>query len=231
MLLPEVRGPTLPSDWPFLPLISLYNKVTGAEKQWAVVRSFPEDLVSIITRSLQWILLLETWRPRILQGISAAAKLARLMCVFLTGNDLFLEGAVHCYTAALLSLYCHSKVLGSLNLDAPLPGLASFYDLYVSLLEHFEGVSFGDPLFGVFVLLPLQRRFSVQLRLAVFGEHVSTLRALGVPLQQVGLTCIPVWTVCLITGNVFVSLSSFLHFHAKLNKKQGVARFELTCGY
>ncbi|XP_015284993.1 PREDICTED: RNA polymerase II-associated protein 1 [Gekko japonicus] len=184
MLLPEVRGPTLPSDWPFLPLISLYNKVTSAETQWAVVKPFPVDLVNIMTRSLQWVLLLETWRPRILQGISAAAKLARLMCVFLTGSDLFLEGAVHCYTAALLSLYCRSKVLDSLNLDAPLPGLASFYDLYINLLEHFEAVSFGDPLFGVFVLLPLQRRFNVQLRLAVFGEHVSTLRALGVPLQQ-----------------------------------------------
>ncbi|XP_054827938.1 RNA polymerase II-associated protein 1 isoform X2 [Eublepharis macularius] len=184
MLLPEVRGPILPSDWPFLPLISLYNKVTGAETQWAVVNSFPADLVNIVTRNLQWVLLLETWRARILQGISAAAKLARLMCVFLTGSDLFLEGAVHCYTAALLSLYCCTKVLDSLNLDAPLPGLASFYDLYINLLEQFEGVSFGDPLFGVFVLLPLQRRFNVQLRMAVFGEHVSTLRSLGVPLQQ-----------------------------------------------
>lgn len=191
MLLPEIRGPILPSDWPFLPLVSLYNKVTGAKTQWAVVQSFPVDLVNTVTRSLQWVLLLETWRGRILQGISAAAKLARLMCVFLTGSDLFLEGAVHCYTAALLSLYCRNKVLDSLDLDAPLPGLASFYDLYISLLEHFEGVSFGDPLFGIFVLLPLQRRFNVQLRLAVFGEHVSTLRALGVPLQQVGLRCIP----------------------------------------
>nr|XP_056707727.1 RNA polymerase II-associated protein 1 [Euleptes europaea] len=184
MLLPEVRGPILPSDWPFLPLISLYNKVTGAETRWAAVNSFPADLVNVVTQSLQWILLLETWRARILQGISAAARLARLMYVFLTGSDLFLESAVHCYMAALLSLYCRNKVLDSLDLDAPLPGLASFYDLYINLLEQFEGVSFGDALFGVFVLLPLQRRFSVQLRMAVFGEHVSALRALGVPLQQ-----------------------------------------------
>ncbi|KAJ6667270.1 hypothetical protein lerEdw1_017248 [Lerista edwardsae] len=189
MLLPEARGPILPADWPFLPLIGLYNKVTAAETQRAVWRSPPVDLASTVTRSLQWILLLETWRAGVLRGVSAAAKLARLMCVFLTGSDLFLEGPVHGYTAALLSLYCRSKALDSLDLDAPLPGLASFHDLYVSLLEQFEGVSFGDPLFGVFVLLPLQRRFSVQLRMAVFGEHVSALRALGVPLQQVGLTC------------------------------------------
>ncbi|KAF7251660.1 RNA polymerase II-associated protein 1, partial [Varanus komodoensis] len=178
MLLPAVRGPILPSDWPFLPLINLYNKVTGAEMQWAVPTCLPVDLVNTVTRNLQLVLLLETWRAKALQDISAAAKLARLMCVFLTGSDLFLEGPVHCYTAALLSLYCHSKVQASLNLDAPLPGLASFHDLYINLLEQFEGVSFGDPLFGAFVLLPLQRRFSVQLRLAVFGEHFS------LPLEQ-----------------------------------------------
>ncbi|XP_074921558.1 RNA polymerase II-associated protein 1 isoform X4 [Chelonoidis abingdonii] len=184
LLLPEVRGPILPSDWPFLPLISLYNKVTGAETGGAVLNTLPPDLVNTVTRNLQWVLLLETWHARVLQNIPAAAKLARLMCVFLTGGDLFLEGPVHCYTAALLALYCQPKVLDSLELDAPLPGLASFHDLYISVLEQFEGVSFGDPLFGAFVLLPLQRRFNVQLRLAVFGEHVSTLRALGVPLKQ-----------------------------------------------
>ncbi|XP_034273694.1 RNA polymerase II-associated protein 1 [Pantherophis guttatus] len=184
MLLPEVKGPILPSDWLFLPLISLYNKATGAGTGWATESPLPLDLVNVVTRNLQWILLLETWRPQILQGIPIAAKLARLMCVFLTGSDLFLEGPVHCYTAALLSLYCQSKGFESLNLDAPLPGLASFHDLYISLLEQFESVSFGDPLFGVFVLLPLQRHFSSQLKMAVFGEHVNTLRALGVPLQQ-----------------------------------------------
>ncbi|XP_037994029.1 RNA polymerase II-associated protein 1 isoform X1 [Motacilla alba alba] len=184
MLLPEVRGPILPSDWPFFPLISLYNKVTNAETRGAILNSLPLDLINTVTWNLQWVLLLETWRSKILQSIPTAAKLARLMCVFLTGSDLFLEAPIHRYTTALLSVYCQPKVLDSLNLDAPLPGLASFHDLYISLLEQFEGVSFGDPLFGVFVLLPLQKRFSVHLRLSVFGEHTNILRALGVPLQQ-----------------------------------------------
>ncbi|NWR29168.1 RPAP1 protein, partial [Tachuris rubrigastra] len=184
MLLPEVRGPILPSDWPFFPLISLYNKVTNAETHGAVLNSIPLDLVNTVTWNLQWVLLLETWRAKTLQSIPTAAKLARLMCVFLTGSDLFLEAPIHRYTAALLSVYCQPKALDSLNLDAPLPGLASFHDLYINLLEQFEGVSFGDPLFGVFVLLPLQKRFSVHLRLSVFGEHTNILRALGVPLQQ-----------------------------------------------
>ncbi|NXX46372.1 RPAP1 protein, partial [Tricholaema leucomelas] len=184
MLLPEVRGPILPSDWPFFPLISLYNKVTNAETRGAVLNSLPLDLVNTVAWNLQWVLLLETWRAETLQSIPTAAKLARLMCVFLTGSDLFLEVPIHRYTAALFSVYCQPKALDSLNLDAPIPGVASFHDLYISLLEQFEGVSFGDPLFGAFVLLPLQKRFSVHLRLSLFGEHTSILQALGVPLQQ-----------------------------------------------
>ncbi|XP_056401558.1 RNA polymerase II-associated protein 1 [Hyla sarda] len=183
-LLPEAKGPVLPSDWSFLPLINLYNKVTNAETRGNIVNTLPPDLVNTVTRNLQWIFLLENWRPGSLQGIPIAAKLARLACVFLTGSDLFLEGPVHTYTAALTVFYCQPTFMESLKLDIPLPGLASFYDFYMDLLEQFEGVSFGDPLFGTFVLLPLQRRFSVQLRLALFGEHVSSLRSLCVPLKE-----------------------------------------------
>ncbi|XP_018087435.1 RNA polymerase II associated protein 1 S homeolog isoform X1 [Xenopus laevis] len=183
-MLPETRGPILPFDWPFLPLINLYNKVTNAETRGNVVNTLPPDLVNKITRNLQWLLLLESWRSGCLKNIPTAAKLARIACVFLTGGDLFLEGSVHTYTTAILMLYSQNKCLESLNLDVPIPGLASFYDFYMDLLEQFEGVSFGDPLFGTFVLLPLQRRFSVQLKQAVFGECVSCLRSLSVSLKE-----------------------------------------------
>ncbi|XP_068110392.1 RNA polymerase II-associated protein 1 [Hyperolius riggenbachi] len=183
-MLPEAKAPILPSDWSFLPLISLYNKVTNAETRGKVVNTLPPDLVNTVSRNLQWILLLETWRPGSLQSIPIAAKLARLACVFLTGGDLFLEAPVHTYTAALTVLYSQPKHMEALKLDVPLPGLASFYDFYMDLLEQFEAVSFGDPLFGTFVLLPLQRRFSAQLKQAMFGEHVSSLRSLSVPLKE-----------------------------------------------
>ncbi|XP_018086537.1 RNA polymerase II-associated protein 1 isoform X2 [Xenopus laevis] len=183
-MLPETRGPILPFDWPFLPLINLYNKVTNAETRGNVVNTLPSDLVNKISRNLQWLLLLESWRSGCLKNIPTAAKLARIACVFLTGGDLFLEGSVHTYTSAILMLYSQDKCLESLKLDVPIPGLSSFYDFYMDLLEQFEGVSFGDPLFGTFVLLPLQRRFSVQLKRAVFGEHVSCLRSLSVSLKE-----------------------------------------------
>ncbi|XP_041071091.1 RNA polymerase II-associated protein 1 isoform X1 [Carcharodon carcharias] len=184
VLLPEMTGPLLPADWAFLPLINLYDQVNREEMKGKMVDSLPANLVEMVTCSLQWALLLETWRDELLQGLPLAAKLARLVCVFLTGSNLFLEPGIHDNLTALLLIYCQQKKMNTLDLSTPLPGLASFHDLYISLLEQFESVSFGNQLFGCFLLLPLQRKFNTQLRQAVFGEHVSVLRTLGVQLKQ-----------------------------------------------
>ncbi|XP_048394300.1 RNA polymerase II-associated protein 1 isoform X1 [Stegostoma tigrinum] len=184
VLLPDMTGTLLPADWAFLPLINLYDQVNREEMKGKTVESLAANLVDMVTSCLQWALLLEAWRGELLQGLPLAAKLARLVCVFLTGSNLFLEPGIHDYMTALLLIYCQCKKMDFLDLSAPLPGLTSFQDLYVRLLEQFESVSFGDQLFGCFLLLPLQRRFSTQLRQAVFVEHVSVLRTLGVQLKQ-----------------------------------------------
>ncbi|XP_047622610.1 RNA polymerase II-associated protein 1 isoform X2 [Phacochoerus africanus] len=180
LLLPVPREPLLPTDWPFLPLIHLYHRATDTPSGLP-----PADTVGTAMRALQWVLILESWRPQALWAVPPAACLARLMCVFLVDSELFRETPVQRLVAALLAQLCQPEVLPKLNLDCPLPGLASFQDLYANFLEHFEAVSFGDHLFGALVLLPLQRRFSATLRLALFGEHVGALRALGLPLTQV----------------------------------------------
>lgn len=181
-LLPELTGPSLPSDWPFLPLISLYERSGLSVGQQ--VESLPLGSVQSATHCLQWLLLLESWREHTLAAVPPVARFARLACVFLCSSDLFLERPVQEFTWALFRRLTQPAQLEALDLGSPPPGLASFHDLYSALLAQYEAVSFGDPLFGCFVLLPLQRRYSVTMKLAVFGEHVGMLRSLGVSLQQ-----------------------------------------------
>uniref|UniRef100_A0A665VRS9 RNA polymerase II associated protein 1 n=1 Tax=Echeneis naucrates TaxID=173247 RepID=A0A665VRS9_ECHNA len=183
-LLPELTGPILPSDWSFLPLISLYERAGVSEGGGLAVKELPQGALQVVTHCLQWLLLLEVWREEALKVIPPVAKLARLSCVFLSSSDLFLERPVQKLTWGLFRL--HSR-LDSLDLNIPPPGLASFQDLYSSLLAQYEAVSFGDQLFGCWVLLPLQRRYSATMRLAVFGEHVGMLRSLGVTLEQLSI--------------------------------------------
>ncbi|MGH0184471.1 UNVERIFIED_CONTAM: hypothetical protein FKN15_015059 [Acipenser sinensis] len=186
-LLPPLSGPALPSDWPFLPLVTLYERAGQAESRGCAVETLPPASVESAVRCLQWLLVLELWREGGGKAVSPAAKLCRLACLFLCGSDLFLEPPVQRYGWAVLRSLCSPPQLAALDLGfpgSPPPGLASFQDLYSALLAQFEAVSFGDPLFGCFLLIPLQRRFSAELRLAVFGEHVGLLRSLGVTLAQ-----------------------------------------------
>uniref|UniRef100_A0A8D0D1N6 RNA polymerase II associated protein 1 n=1 Tax=Sander lucioperca TaxID=283035 RepID=A0A8D0D1N6_SANLU len=190
-LLPELTGPTVPSDWPFLPLVSLYERTGVSDGGGLAVEELPQGALQAVTHCLQWLLLLEVWREEALKVILPVAKLARLSCVFLCSSDLFLERPVQKLTWGLFRLQSR---LDSLDLNVPPPGLASFQDLYFALLTQYEAVSFGDRLFGCWVLLPLQRRYSASMRLAVFGEHVGMLRSLGVTLEQVRMrrfTCPP----------------------------------------
>ncbi|XP_054470154.1 RNA polymerase II-associated protein 1 [Anoplopoma fimbria] len=186
-LLPELTGPTVPSDWPFLPLVSLYERTGVSDGGGLEVEDLPQGALQAVTHCLQWLLLLEVWREEALKVILPVAKLARLSCVFLCSSDLFLERPVQKLMWGLFRLLTRRSKLDSLDLNVPPPGLASFQDLYSALLTQYEAVSFGDRLFGSWVLLPLQRRYSAIMRLAVFGEHVGMLRSLGVTLEQLSI--------------------------------------------
>uniref|UniRef100_A0AAX7TTA7 RNA polymerase II associated protein 1 n=1 Tax=Astatotilapia calliptera TaxID=8154 RepID=A0AAX7TTA7_ASTCA len=183
-LLPELTGPILPSDWPFLPLLSLYEQSGVSDGGGLAVEELPQGALQAVTHCLQWLLLLEVWREEALKVVLPVAKFARLSCVFLCSSDLFLERPVQRLTWGLFRL---STKLDSLDLNVPPPGLASFQDLYSALVSQYEAVSFGDRLFSCWVLLPLQRRYSTTMRLAVFGEHVGMLRSLGVTLEQLSI--------------------------------------------
>uniref|UniRef100_A0A3P9DTI3 RNA polymerase II associated protein 1 n=1 Tax=Maylandia zebra TaxID=106582 RepID=A0A3P9DTI3_9CICH len=186
-LLPELTGPILPSDWPFLPLLSLYEQSGVSDGGGLAVEELPQGALQAVTHCLQWLLLLEVWREEALKVVLPVAKFARLSCVFLCSSDLFLERPVQRLTWGLFRLLTRSTKLDSLDLNVPPPGLASFQDLYSALVSQYEAVSFGDRLFGCWVLLPLQRRYSTTMRLAVFGEHVGMLRSLGVTLEQLSI--------------------------------------------
>lgn len=56
---------------------------------------------------------------------------------------------------------------------------------FASFLAQFSAVSFGDPLFASFLIVPLTQRHDFKFRRAVWEEHVGVLRALSIPLDQV----------------------------------------------
>jgi len=66
-LLPELTGPTVPSDWPYLPLVSLYERTGSSDGGGLGVEELPQWALQAVTHCLQWLLLLEVWREEALK--------------------------------------------------------------------------------------------------------------------------------------------------------------------
>ena len=79
---------------------------------------------------------------------------------------------------------------------------------YASLLSQYSAVSFGDPLFGCFVVLPLTQRHDIKFRRAVWDEHIGVLRALAIPLDQVTRH----WCLVLLHGHLICHVTLFGSF-------------------
>ncbi|XP_029211731.2 RNA polymerase II-associated protein 1-like isoform X2 [Acropora millepora] len=186
-LLRPCTGPLQPADWMFLPIVDLHNQAVSIEMNGKSIDAIADHAVSTVTRTLQFVLMLEKWRPSCLRHVSMASRIARLMCVFLTGNDLFLNSQVRDYLSALLRIYTSPSRQNQLDFSSSIPGLTSFYDLFASFLAQFSAVSFGDPLFASFLIVPLTQRHDFKFRRAVWEEHVGVLRALSIPLDQLPL--------------------------------------------
>lgn len=174
----------LPCDWMFLPLIEMYSFVNSPQQDGKSIEKLSETQTMKIANALRWIFLLEFKKSKLMTIIPVTLKLSRLMCVFLTGNELFLEPVIHNHLAALLYFYTGTTSLEQMDFEQPIPGLTSFYDFFMSFLQQYEAVSFGDPVFGSYVLLPLQQRHNAMMRKSLWSEHTSVLRTLRVAIKD-----------------------------------------------
>lgn len=64
-------------------------------------------------------------------------------------------------------------------------GLTNFQDFYTQLLEQYQGVSYGDNLFGNVVLVPLAQKHNVQFRKTLWSEYMGVVQTFNVTEEQI----------------------------------------------
>lgn len=114
----------LPTDWIYLPLVSMYQR--DLEKPRDLGKHTPE--IALLSLGAIYILLL--LRPTWFLRIQPAEHYARLACVFMAGNDLFLENGVIDYMWPILRALAEQP----LDLTRPVTGVDDFLDLFVIFL-------------------------------------------------------------------------------------------------
>ncbi|KAK5645366.1 hypothetical protein RI129_006666 [Pyrocoelia pectoralis] len=173
------NGTVMPIDWIYSPIIFLYlnqqkNKEVISEKQQ----------IHIVTNCLRWIYLYETYFPNLAKLINATDRYCRLACTFLGSDNLFLEGEIHSLLDACLQHIIKNNE-ENINFSKPIEGLNNFQDFYTQLLEQYQGVSYGDVLFGNFILLPLIQRHDVKYRKTLWSEYAGIVQVFNVTAEQV----------------------------------------------
>lgn len=151
--------PILPRDWLFLPILKIHETENFKSSK---------EGESLLKEALANILFMETHYPEVCEQTPLAARYCRVACTFMCGR----RGTIFHEVKSMLNQIWHiyASQNDNLNFKDPIPGVESFYDFYKTLCEHYVSVSYSDTVFGAYVLLPLQRKHSVELRKLVWSE-------------------------------------------------------------
>ncbi|KAG5861095.1 RNA polymerase II-associated protein 1, partial [Gonioctena quinquepunctata] len=171
-------GNVIPIDWIYTPILVLYsNMIQNKDKV------DENQQIFTIRNCLRWILIYETYFPFLASTINPTDKFCRLACVFLGSDNLFLTKEIH----DLLELCFKNLIIKSekdLNFSKEIQGLTNFQDFYTQLLEQYQGVSYGDTLFGNVILVPLAQQHNMQYRKTLWSEYMGAVQIFNVTQDQ-----------------------------------------------
>ncbi|GIY22119.1 RNA polymerase II-associated protein 1 [Caerostris darwini] len=136
-----------------------------------------------LTSSLQWIYMCHALHLPILKEIPSAVDFSYICMVFLLNEDFFrIPNIKALLQMCFSSLLKYKKIkLSKINWE----NLKDFDDMYNELLNQFEAVSYGDQLFGNFILFPLQQCYPSRWKTLLFTEYSQILQFLRVPLLEI----------------------------------------------
>uniref|UniRef100_A0A131YV41 Rna polymerase ii associated protein 1 n=1 Tax=Rhipicephalus appendiculatus TaxID=34631 RepID=A0A131YV41_RHIAP len=155
-------------DWLYIPL----HRLCALEE---VTRNYDRGHV---LACLRWAIHLLSARQHFMRAFPPLVHFTRLASVFLAGPDLFLDMEVQGAMLLLLQLLEQTKLLCRTQRHLDLkdwPGLPSFSDFYLQLLEEYVGESYGDQVFASWLLVPLQGACDPHFRKLLFAENPEAL--------------------------------------------------------
>uniref|UniRef100_A0A1I8J251 PI3K/PI4K domain-containing protein n=3 Tax=Macrostomum lignano TaxID=282301 RepID=A0A1I8J251_9PLAT len=162
----RIAGPLLPQDWVWLPLLT-----TRADDEEEDTDEAAREAAA------RWAALLDSFG--LAPSPCPAARLARLLAV-LSASSSPTPAALQPLVAAC----CQPRFLRSLDTEAPVPGVANFYDAWTDALRHYQGAGYGDAHFANALLIPCGLRHHVKYRRAIWGEMSACLRVLPLRFDQ-----------------------------------------------
>ena len=161
----------LPADWQYLPLLTVMSKHNEDRAS-----DFDKE---VIKSCLLWVRIMNQCI-----GIkSAVFCYSRLATAFLAASDLFLDPEINSLLKwSLKDIVSCKKSLVFKN--SRLPGIDSFEDFYSELVQQYQAVSYGDPLFALMILIPITKGNNVKLSTKFWIDHMESLRSVTLKVED-----------------------------------------------
>lgn len=105
--------------------------------------------------------------------VSPTRRYVRLLYVYLLDSGVFLDKQV--LTAMYLIYFKYAKfrsVFSRLDLDRErVDSILSFEDLYKAVVANYDAESFGDYVFSLYLVVPLQQAYSMKYRQLIWSDY------------------------------------------------------------
>ena len=179
--LQSFTGPLFPIDWITMPIFVLCNK----EESKPNIPSGFQTNVRFLTDCLKYYNWAESNKINFLSTINSSTRVARIMLAFLLG-DMFLIDEINQVLVSILQTYSRREFIKTLDFSA-IQGVTDFCELYSELCTHYTSVSFGDPTFAQFLLIPLISNPSTNIKLIIWKNSVEIFRLFPIPVNDISL--------------------------------------------
>ena len=166
-------------DWFYMPIVWQLKQLEIKAK----MQPNPEEkktndmpshkIISTLTSCLKYIYLMEFYLDEyISNNVDITLRYVRLLYVYLFESEIFLDKQIVTFLYLIFFKYAKHKsnLLQTLNFSLKLDGIISFYDFYQYILSHYDSTSFGNYLFSLYLIVPLQQVYPVKYRQLFYSD-------------------------------------------------------------
>ncbi|KAI6660272.1 hypothetical protein LOD99_10410 [Oopsacas minuta] len=179
--LPTFTTPLFPIDWLTMPIFILYNK---EESKPNIPGGFQTHL-RFLTDCLKYYNWIETNDIEFLNVMYPSTRIARVLVALMLG-DIFLTDEISLELTKILQTYSRKEFIKKIDFTQ-IQGVTNFCELYSEICSHFTSVSFGDPTYAQFILLPLISNPPTSIKLIIWQNNTEIFRLFPIPIQDISL--------------------------------------------
>jgi hypothetical protein len=170
-------------NWVYAPIVQSLHEIEAKSKLLVNIPKKQNDeihlnsssrLISSLVNCLKLIYLLEMYFDGYLDlNMNITQRYINLLYIYMFESEVFLDKQIVTYMYLIYFKYANDKIrsFDKLNFTQKFPGIISFYDFYQQLLNNYDSSSFGDYVFSLYMIVPLQQYLPIKYRVLFWSDY------------------------------------------------------------